>query len=246
MKSKNRKPLLALVTGGGHRLGREIALNLADLGYAVGIHYNESAEKARITKEEISSMGMPAFLFTSDLTEPKQIKKLFRDVEDLSYPLHVLVNSAAIMQRCNLLDLETESWDLTMDLNLRAPWICSKYAANLMSNEGRGIIINISDSGAGRTWTGFPAYSISKAGLDILTRLLARSLAPDIRVNGVAPGLILPSEEMPVSDWQRLIARLPLQRSGSPEFVTQAVRFLIQNDYMTGETIVIDGGYQLV
>lgn len=246
MKLNDRNPLLALVNGAGHRLGREIALVLAYLGYAVGIYYNNLAGKAKITKEEISSMGLPAFLFSSDLSNPQQIAKLFKDVEALSYPLHVLVNSAAIMTSCNLMNLETESWDLTMNLNLHAPWICSKYAANLMTKEGRGIIINVSDSGAGRTWTGFPAYYISKAGLDVLTRFLARSPAPEIRVNAVAPGLIMRSVDMPISDWQKLIARLPLQKSGSPENVAHADRFLIQNDYIAGETLVIDGGYQLV
>ncbi|MCJ7624745.1 MAG: SDR family oxidoreductase [Anaerolineaceae bacterium] len=238
--------MLALVTGAGHRLGREIALDLADLGYAVGIHYHKSSKQAKLTKEEISSRGVPAFLFSYDLTDPKQISKLFKEVEALSNPLHVLVNSAAVMPRCNIMDLETESWDFTMNLNLRAPWICSKYAAKLMIKEGKGIIINVSDTGAGRAWTGYPAYSISKAGLDVLTRLSARSLAPEIRVNAIAPGLIMRSEDMPVSDWQKLIDRLPLQQSGSPEYITQAIRFLIQNDYITGETLVIDGGYQLL
>jgi NAD(P)-dependent dehydrogenase (short-subunit alcohol dehydrogenase family) len=107
-------------------------------------------------------------------------------------------------------------------------------------------VVNISDSGAQKTWTGFPAYIVSKAALETLTRLLARALAPAVRVNAVAPGLILPSEDTPPEQWQRLVERLPLKAAGSPDDVARAVAFLVESPYITGQVLAVDGGYRLV
>jgi NAD(P)-dependent dehydrogenase (short-subunit alcohol dehydrogenase family) len=148
------------------------------------------------------------------------------------------------MSAGDLITLPMAEWEHTLALNLKAPLLCSQLAVPLMQ-EG-GLIVNITDVGAGKAWTGYPAYVVSKAGLEALTRLLARSLAPRIRVNAIAPGLILPSMSIPAEDWQRLTKRIPLHRAGSPEEIAQTVTFLIQNEYITGQTIVVDGGYQLV
>ncbi len=234
-----------LVTGGARRLGRAIALGLAQEGYAIGLHYHHSAEDAMQTAEEIRAAGAPVSLFQADLTQPDQIEVMFAEVERQFGRLQVLINSAAIMVHGNLSQLTIPVWDAIMALNLRAPWLCSQYAARLMQNSG-GVIINISDSGSRKTWTGYSAYIISKAGLEVLTRLLARTLAPTIRVNAVAPGLILPPESMPDEDWQRLIKRLPAQKAGVPDDVVSAVLFLIRNAYLTGQILVVDGGYQLI
>lgn len=236
---------LALVTGGADRLGREIALALAREGYAVALHYHSSAEKAETTAREIEMLGVPVYLLQADLREPAQIKACFAKIAELSQSLTVLVNSASVMPRGDLRSLPVAEWDDTLAVNLRAPWLCAQAAAELMQSRG-GSIINLSDSGARKTWTGFPAYIISKGGLETLTRLLARSLAPDIRVNAVAPGLILPSEDTSPAEWQRLVQRLPVKRQGSPQDVVQAVLFLIKNRYITGETLIVDGGYQLI
>lgn len=236
---------LALVTGGAVRLGKEIALALAGAGYAVGVHYNTSQGAAEETAGVVEELGVPAFLFQADLTAPTQIKELFSKIADLSVPLGVLVNSASVMPKGDLRSMQVAEWDSTLDVNLRAPWLCAQAAAVLMQDRG-GVIINISDTGAHKTWTGFPAYTISKAGLEVLTHLLARTLAPGIRVNAVAPGLILPSRDTPSEVWQRLVQRLPAGHSGSPQDVAQAVLFLIENEYVTGETLVVDGGYHLI
>ena len=181
----------------------------------------------------------------ADLREPEQIKACFAKIAGLPQHLTVLVNSASVMPRGDLRSLPATEWDDTLAVNLRAPWLCAQAAAELMQGCD-GIIINLSDSGARKTWTGFPTYTISKAGLEVLTRLLARSLAPGIRVNAVAPGLILPSEDTSPDEWQRLVQRLPVKRQGSPQDVVQAVIFLIKNRYVTGETLIVDGGYQLI
>lgn len=236
---------LALITGGAVRLGREIALGLARDGYGIALHYHSSIEAANQTAQEIEACGVLCTLIQADLSDPDQVDAGFETLKGLDQPLSVLVNSAAVMPRGKLTELTVAEWDDTLDLNLRAPWLCAKAAARLMLARG-GVIINVSDTGARKTWSGFPAYTISKAGLEVLTRLLARALAPKIRVNAVAPGLILPSEGTTPTDWQNLVDRLPARHPGSPQDVVQAVLFLIHHQYITGETLIVDGGYQLV
>jgi pteridine reductase len=236
---------LALVTGAAHRVGRGIALALAARGYSIGLHYHHSEEPARQTAEEIEQLGAGVLLLQADLSDERQILMMFEKLAGAKDDLSILVNAAAVMQRGNLRSMHAEEWDQTMALNLRAPWLCARETARLIGTR-EGVIINISDTGASKAWTGFPAYQISKAGIETLTRLLAKTLAPNIRVNAVAPGLVMKSEDTSEEEWQRLYKKLPLGRPGSLESVIRAVTFLIENDYITGQTIIVDGGYQLV
>jgi pteridine reductase len=236
---------LALVTGASRRLGRVLALELGRQGFAVGLHYNTSAVQAVATADEVRKLGVPVFLMPADLSDPQQITKLFEDLAILPHPLRILVNSAAVMQRHNLLNISATEWDTTMALNLRAPLLCAQHASRLMKDAG-GLIVNITDAGSARAWTGFPTYIISKAALENLTRLLARSLAPAIRVNSIAPGLIFPQGDNASPEWTRLVGRLPIRRSGTAEEVASALAYLIHNEYITGQSIVVDGGYQLL
>jgi NAD(P)-dependent dehydrogenase (short-subunit alcohol dehydrogenase family) len=235
---------LALVTGGAHRLGRAIALGLARLGYAVVVHYHHSAAAAEQTAAAARALGTPAVLLDADLRDPAQIQGLFDRIAGLPYPLKVLVNSAAVMPRGSLVDISPADWDAALALNLRAPLLCSQQAARLMIDGG--VIVNLTDTGAQKTWTSFPAYVVSKSALETLTRLLARSLAPRIRVNAVAPGLVLPGPDTPPEDWDRLVARIPLKRAALVDEIAQTVAFLVQNEYITGQTVVVDGGYHLI
>jgi len=245
VSEQEKRVPLAVVTGAAHRVGRGIALALAEKGYAIGLHYHRSREQALDTAAEIESLGVPVHLLPADLRQEGEITAMFQAVAALpGVQLRVLVNSAGVMDRGDLREMRAEEWDATLDLNLRAPWLCAREAAPLMA--AGGSVINITDSGAHRAWTGYPAYIVSKAGLESLTRLLARSLAPAVRVNAVAPGLILRSETVSEEEWQRLARRIPLQRAGSLVPITQAVLFLVENEYITGQTIVVDGGYQLV
>lgn len=237
-------PPLAVITGAARRLGRAIALELARRGYAIGLHYHHSEPEAQQLAGELRTVGVTVQLLCADLSDPAQIDGLFQQIDTLPFPLKVWVNSAAVMARGDLRTLAVEEWDATLALNLRAPWLCARAAAERMT-EG-GVIINLTDSGVRKTWSSFPAYSVSKAALETLTRLLAKTLAPVVRVNAVAPGLILRAEDMPEADWQRLVARLPLQQAGSVEDVARAVGFLVESEHITGETINVDGGYQLV
>jgi pteridine reductase len=243
MLDKQTMPL-AVITGAAHRLGRDFAITLAKMGYAICMHYNDSSESAHITEEEIRNLEIPIKVFKGDLTNADQIDSLFSFVDTMQFPLKVLINSAAKMERRDLMSLSVTDYDFTMDLNLRAPFLCAQRAASRMQSGGE--IINISDVGAQKTWTGYPAYVVSKAGIDIMTRILARSLAPHVRVNAIAPGLVYPSKDLDPKDWNKLIERLPLKRPAAPEEITSVLEFLLRNEYITGQTIVVDGGYSLI
>lgn len=238
------KPL-AIITGGAVRLGQVIALSLANAGYTIGLHYHTSESAARQTARQLSAQDALAFVHSADLRDPAQVDALFAHAAETELPLRVLINSASVMPRADILQMPVSEWDDTLALNLRAPWLCARSAAKQMDAAG-GVIVNLTDAGAGRVWTGYPAYVISKSGLDTLTRLLARALAPKIRVNAVAPGLILPSADMSPSEWDRLVDRTPLKKAGDTQAIADAVHFLINNPHITGQTLVVDGGYQLI
>jgi NAD(P)-dependent dehydrogenase (short-subunit alcohol dehydrogenase family) len=242
---------LAIVTGGAHRLGRAFALTLAYQGYAVLVHYHRSSQQTAKTITEIKSFDVPAFSMQADLTQEEHVEALFTLVDSLiSRPeaqvsnLAVLVNSAAVMPRGDPQTLPIQEWDAALDLNLRAPFLCAQQAARRMTHGG--LIGNGSDLGAEIAWSRFPSYTVSKAALESLTRVLARSLAPSVRVNAIAPGLVLPSDNVTTGEWEKLVGRLPLKRAATTEEVASALEFLIKNEYMTGQTIVVDGGYSLI
>jgi len=241
--AENEFPL-ALVTGAAHRLGRTFALSLARQGYAILLHNHRSAEKAGATADEIRSLGAPVYLAQADLTDTAGLQSLFATLDSLPHQLKVLVNSAGLMQRNDVRSLSAADWDATFDLNLRAPFLLAQQAAERMPDGG--LIVNVTDVGAAKAWSGFPAYTVSKAALESLTRVLARSLAPAIRVNAIAPGLVLPSADVSPEEWEKLVNRLPLKRPASLEDVASALEFLLKNESVTGQTIVVDGGYSLI
>jgi pteridine reductase len=192
------------------------------------------------TKAEIESVGRNVFLAQADLTDPGQISSLLASIESLK----VLVNSAAFMPGGNVDALSLENWDTSLDLNLRAPFLLAQEASGKMTDSG--LIVNITDVGAQKAWNRYPSYTVSKAALESLTRILARALAPKIRVNAIAPGFVLQSDIVPAEEWERLINRIPLKRSARSEEIASALEFLLKNEYVTGQTIVVDGGYSLV
>jgi NAD(P)-dependent dehydrogenase (short-subunit alcohol dehydrogenase family) len=231
---------LALVTGAAHRLGKVFALTLARHGFDILLHYHRSVDAAQQAKAEIESMGRRVILAQADLTSPEAIRSLVSSLDSLG----VLVNSAADMPAGRIDELSLEHWDVSLDLNLRAPFLLSRECATKMTDGG--LIVNITDIGAQKAWSRYPAYTVSKAGLESLTRILARALAPRIRVNAIAPGFVLPSPIVPEEEWQRLINRVPLKRPARVEEIASALEFLLENEYVTGQTIAVDGGYSLV
>ncbi len=235
---------LALVTGAAHRLGKAFGLALARNGFAILLHYRNSAAQANSTATEFRALGVPVFLSQADLSNSQDIDALFAEVDKIPHTLRVLVNSAGIIPAGDPRTLTVQEWDATLGLNLRAPFLCAREAAARMK-EG-GLIVNITDVGARKTWTRFPAYSVSKAGLEALTSILARAYAPTIRVNAIAPGLVLPSDQVSAAEWKRLVERLPLRRPATTDEIAGALEFLLKNEYVTGQTLVVDGGYSLL
>ncbi len=231
----------ALVTGGAHRVGGAISSALADAGCNVIVHYHHAAEQAEETANHARTFGVQALTIQADLGKYKNILTLFSQVDHEGIELDFLINSAAVMHAYNLLDATEADWQHTIDLNLKAPFFCIQQAARRMQGRG-GAIVNISDIMGLHPWKHFPIHSISKAGIEMLTRVAALALAPEIRVNAVAPGPVIKPDGMTEDRWEKLTSRLPLQHGGSGMDVARAVIFLFENDFITGETLVVDGG----
>lgn len=230
----------ALVTGGAHRLGKSFALTLARLGFDIVLHYHSAVEEAIQTQGMLESLNVGVTLASADLTQPGEVQSLVSNLQSLD----VLVNSAAFMPSGHVESLPLETWDTTLDLNLRAPFLLAQECAKKMTDGG--LIVNITDVGAQKAWSRYPSYTVSKAALESLTKILARALAPKIRVNAIAPGFVLQSDIVSAEEWERLIRRVPLKRPARSEEVASALEFLVKNEYITGQTIVVDGGYSLV
>jgi pteridine reductase len=233
---------VALVTGAGHRVGKAIAMELARAGAHIVVHYNQSEATALETASQLRELGVRAVPIQADLGDVEQVDQLFQKLDAAFGTLNILVNSASIMPHGDILALSLEDWQQALDVNLTAPFLCAQFAARVMLARGGGVIINIVDGSALKPWSRYPAHSVSKAGLDMLTRILAKALAPDIRVNAVAPGPVLKPAEWSDERWERTATGTLLKRTGSPSDVARAVRFLIEQDYITGETLVVDGG----
>ncbi len=232
---------VALVTGAGRRVGRAIAIALGRTGMRIAVHYHTSRRPARETADVLQQQGIDAEPFQADLTQPGAPAGLIAATVAHFGALDVLVNSAAGMERTPFGEITRERWDAIFALNLRAPFLLAQAAApHLRAREGA--IVNIADLGAYETWPDYIPHGVSKSALIQLTRALARVLAPTIRVNAVAPGAVLLPEDSPADTAERLARSTPLQRLGTPEDVADAVVFLARARYITGETVVVDGG----
>lgn len=242
---------VALVTGAGHRIGRAIALALADAGADVLVHYLSSEDAAKTTAAGVEDRGRSAHLLRADLSDPGRIASLFAGIARDHGRLEVLVNSAASFRSAPFEEISAQEWDSVLAVNLRAPFLCMRHAAPMLRSapDGRpGVVVNIADLSGVVPWRGFAHHSTSKAALIHLTMAAAKELGPDIRVNAVLPGPILPppGEDPDGDTWRRRGDRLPLRRTGDPADVGAAVVFLATNGYVTGETLFVDGGEHLL
>ena len=232
---------VALVTGAGQRVGRALAIALGRERMSVAVHYNRSAAGAEETCRDVEAAGGKAQPFSADLSSADAPAEIINRVFGQLGSLAVVVNSAAIMLRTPLGEVTAEAWDSMFALNLRAPFLISQAAAPLMSGEG-GAIVNIADLAAFESWPAYIPHSISKAGVVKMTSALARALAPKVRVNAIAPGAVLLPEGWSNESAEHLIATTPLGRLGDPQDVVSAMLYLLRADYVTGETIIVDGG----
>ena len=231
---------VALVTGAAHRVGRALAVGLAAEGYDIALHFHASAAKVDDARAEIGNAGGNSRVFQADLRDSEAPARLVRDVVESMTKLDVVVNSASVMLRMPLGSITAESWDSVLDLNLRAPFLIAQEAARYLPDGGS--IINIADLAAFEIWPPYVPHGVSKAGLVYLTQALARLMAPRIRVNAIAPGTVLLPENFDPAFAAHLTETTPLKRDGSPADVVQAMLYLLNATYVTGETIIVDGG----
>jgi NAD(P)-dependent dehydrogenase (short-subunit alcohol dehydrogenase family) len=232
----------ALVTGGAVRVGRAITLALARAGANVAVHYNQSAAAAGETVAEARALGVRALALQADITDPAAVRGMISRVQiDLGGP-DILVNGASHFQTTPLPTDDFTAWKQVTGVLIDGSFYCANAAFPAMQARGGGVIINIIDLSAWEPWPRFAAHSVGKAALLALTRQLALEFAPAVRVNAVAPGPVLPPSDYGPEKIARAARRTLLERWGTPEDVAGAVLFLVQADYITGDTITVDGG----
>jgi NAD(P)-dependent dehydrogenase (short-subunit alcohol dehydrogenase family) len=233
------RPGAALVTGSGVRLGREIALALAKAGYDIALHYNSSDGPAKQTRQEILALGVDCQLFAQDLSRGEDLAGFVAQVKVAMPHLNVLVNSASAYASGTIAQSSVDLFDTQFNVNIRAPFFLSQGFAQVCD---AGSIINICDNKIGFNQFEYAAYLLAKKALVELTRMAALEFAPRIRVNGVAPGVVLPaqSRSQEYIDWR--IQGIPLRMQGSPDHITQAVLSLLHNPFITGQILTVDGG----
>jgi NAD(P)-dependent dehydrogenase (short-subunit alcohol dehydrogenase family) len=234
---------VALVTGAAKRIGRSIALRLAKEGADVVVNYATSKAEAEELTSEIQSLGRRAIALQADVSRRPDVHRMFAAVDKEFGRLDILVNNAGMFFQARFEELTDEQWDRIMNANLKSQFLCAQAAAPVMKRQGRGRIINLSSLGGILPWPAYMHYCVSKAGVIMLTRCLARALAPEILVNSVAPGTIQFPGEPPDQDY---IKRVPLHRTGSGEDIADAVMYFATADFITGQVIAVDGGRTLV
>ena len=234
----------ALITGGAVRIGAQIVKTLHENNYRVLVHYHQSKKNAQILCNELNTkISNSAEMVCTDLKSLSNIEKLSSKIESID----LLINNASVFYPTPLPKTKHEDWDNLINVNLKAPYFLATQLSNKLCSRN-GSIINIVDIHSERPLRNHPIYSISKAGLKMLTLSLAKELAPNVRVNGISPGSIIwPQINGSISDNQKkiMLDRVALKRQGKPKDIAEAVLFLVESDYITGQIINIDGGRTL-
>jgi NAD(P)-dependent dehydrogenase (short-subunit alcohol dehydrogenase family) len=237
---------VAVVTGAAHRVGKSIALALAEAGAHVVVHYHQASGAVTSTVGEIEQRGVRALAVSADLAQPAGAEIVFQAAEREFGGVDLLVNSAAIMETGNVLTLTPEAWQRTLDANLSNPFDCAQQAARSMIKRGGGAIVNIADLSSVQPWARYPAHSVSKAGVIMLTKVLAKALAPTIRVNAITAGPLIKPDDWPDARWELVGQHTLLKHTGSGYDVARAALFLLREDFITGATLMVDGGGSIV
>lgn len=232
-----------LITGGTKRVGKSIAIMLAQSGARVIVTYRKSKTASLALAKLFHQKGLDLSVMHADVTRAVSIKRLMDRIRKNYGKLDVLVNNAANFERVSFEKLTEKAWDDSIDTNLKGPFLCALYASRLMRKNKCAKIINIADWAGVRPYKNYLPYCVSKAGVIGLTKALAKELAPNVQVNAIAPGPVLPPPNMSQSIKQRYAKKVPLERWGSPQDIANTIRFLIEGtDFMTGSVIFVDGG----
>jgi NAD(P)-dependent dehydrogenase (short-subunit alcohol dehydrogenase family) len=238
-------PKVALVTGAAKRIGKSIALRLAENGWHVAIHYRKSAAKAETVAAEVRLRGGKAMTVEADLTSEAEVEAIIPKVTEQLGTLSLLVNNASVFEMDKADTVTRASWDRHIEANLRAPFVLSQAFARQYALQGGGNIINLLDQRVWKLTPYFVSYTIAKMGLWTLTRTLALSYAPRIRVNGIGPGPTLPSPRQSAEQFDQQSAAMPLGHGATPQEIARAVLFILSSPSMTGQMIALDGGEHL-
>ena len=247
-KSTQTSPPVALITGAARRIGACIAHKLHQQGYRVVVHYHHSSTEARALVSQLNQLRPDsAIALQADLNNSHAVRQLAEAAQNQWHRLDLLVNNASTFYPTSLKDSTDQQWDDLINSNLKAAYFLSSYLADSL-RQSEGAVINLVDIHAQRGLPGYPIYSIAKAGLQMMTLSLAKELAPQVRVNGVAPGPILwPENEASVSDSEKqaIIVKTLLKKHGHPDDIARAVLFLSQQSFITGQILAVDGGKSL-
>jgi NAD(P)-dependent dehydrogenase (short-subunit alcohol dehydrogenase family) len=236
---------VALVTGAARRIGKRIALTLAEQGWHVAIHYRNSAAKAEAVAAEARLRGVRAMTVEADLAKEREVEAVMPKVAEHLGPVSLLVNNASVFEMDKAETATRASWDKHIETNLRAPLVLSQAFARQFTADRGGNIINLLDQRVWKLTPYFLSYTVAKMGLWTLTRTLALSYAPRIRVNGIGPGPTLPSPRQTPEQFAQQSASMPLGHGATPQEIARAVLFILDSPSMTGQMIALDGGEHL-
>lgn len=234
--------LVALVTGGAKRIGRAVSIGLAETGYDIALHYNTSEEEARETAKEIEQLGRKCRLFRCNFTDMEEVNELIPSVYGAFPNCSLLVNNASVFKKTEFPDITEEDFDSEFRINFKVPFFLSRDFAK--RDEAR-LVINLLDARVSSHDTEHFVYTLSKKLLRDFTKMSAKALAPRVRVNGICPGPILPPPGGTVEAFKKFCNELPLEIEGDTDYVVSAVRYLVQNPFVTGECLFVDGGEHL-
>lgn len=237
---------VALITGSSKRIGRETAVELARRGARIAVHYRSDEAGAKETARLVREAGSDAEIFHAELTDDAQVRAMFAELERRFGGLDILVNNASVFDAGVFSESSPVLWDSQMNSNAKAPFFVAQRAAELMARRGQGKIVNLVDSAGEIVWPGYFAYSVSKAALIAVNRGLAKALAPLVQVNGIAPGPVLFPEYYTQDQKHLAVERTLLKRPGTARDIVNAVVFLVENDYITGEILHVDGGRHIM
>lgn len=246
LKGRGMTQKVALVTGAAQRLGRAMTLELAEAGYAVAVHYNSSAAPAEAFVAELLAAGHVARAFQADLSDAGAVLGLVTQVAEALGPPCCLVNCASVFINDSADDFTLEIWQRHLDVHLRAPALLSQQFARLLPAGEDGLIVNILDEAVMRPGPSFFSYTVSKAALAAMTEMLAQALAPRVRVNGIAPGLILNSGHPTEEAFEQAHRNTLLGRGPGPDAIVRALRYLVEQTEVTGEVLYVDAGKHLM